>query len=148
LETPGGQVPGKSTFEYAIIPHQGDWRRGYQQAYAFETSLRAVETQLHEGEIADQGSFISHSPAEFIISAVKEAENGEGWIVRGYNISSETVLLQMKPSREFPHIVQVNLGEEEVGTLDIEADGTITTSVSGHEIVSILFSDQVRKSVE
>ncbi len=37
LETPGGQVPGKWSYDYAILPHQGDWREAYPQAYAFET---------------------------------------------------------------------------------------------------------------
>jgi alpha-mannosidase len=132
---------GKSTYEYSVIPHESNWRGAYQQAYAFQTSLRAVETQVHEGQIADQGSFISHSPADFIISAVKEAENGEGWIVRGYNISSEPILLQMKPSRKFPHLVQVNLGEEELRALEVNADGTITTPVSGYEIVTIMLKE-------
>ena len=26
FETPGGQVPGKWTYDYSIIPHHGDWR--------------------------------------------------------------------------------------------------------------------------
>jgi len=139
-ETPGGQVPGKWTYEYAIIPHHGDWREAYQQAYAFETPLKTSETGLHEGEIPCQGSFISHSPAEFVISAVKETENGKGWIVRGYNISPELIQLNLKPLRQFTNASLVNLAEEEISALHIGDDGSIMISVSGHEIVSIMFS--------
>jgi mannosylglycerate hydrolase len=140
FETPGGQVPGKWTYDYAIIPHHGNWREAYQQAYAFETSLRVIETGLHEGEISVQGAFISHSPAEFIISAVKETENGKGWIVRGYNISPETIQLNLRPMRQFTNAMQVNLAEEEITALSAGEDGSIMISVSGHEIVSIMFS--------
>jgi len=141
FETPGGQVPGKWTYDYAIIPHHGNWREAFQQAYAFETSLRIIETGLHEGEIPFQGAFISHSPAEFIISAVKETENGKGWIVRGYNISPETIQLNLRPMRQFTNSMQVNLAEEEITALSPGEDGSIMISVSGHEIVSIMFSD-------
>jgi alpha-mannosidase len=141
FETPGGQVPGKWTYDYAIIPHHGNWKEAYQQAYAFETSLRVIETGLHEGEIPVQGAFISHSPAEFIISAVKETENGKGWIVRGYNILSKTIQLNLKPLRQFVNAMQVNLAEEEITTLHIGDEGGIRIPVSGHEVVSIMFSD-------
>ncbi len=140
FETPGGQVPGKRTYDYAIIPHKGNWREAYQQAYAFETSLRVIKTGLHEGEIPVQGAFISHSPAEFIISAVKETESGKGWIVRGYNISDETIQLNLRSMRRFANIMQVNLAEEEITTLSMGDEGGIRIPVSGHEVVSIMFS--------
>jgi alpha-mannosidase len=139
--TPGGQVPGKWNYEYAIIPHRSDWKEAYQQAYAFETSLRAIETELHGGEIEASGSFVSHSPAEFVISAVKESEDGNGWLVRGYNISSKTIQLNLKPLRHFLQARQINLAEEEIDNLKINEDGSVTLPVTGHQIVSILFSD-------
>lgn len=137
FETPGGQVLGKWGYDYAIIPHRGTWDGIHQQAYAFETPLRAIETGLHTGELPAFGSFISHSPAEFVISAIKETEDGKGWIVRGYNISSETIELKLKPLRKFAHAVQVNLAEEGIAILNIEDDGSIKISISGYEVVSI-----------
>jgi len=142
LETPGGQVPGKWSYDYAILPHQGDWRQAWLQAYAFETPLRVMETDLHAGKIAEHGAFISHSPAEFTISAVKEAENGQGWIVRGYNLSDQTIQLNLKPLRRFTDARQVNLAEEEIAVLEIGEDGGISMPVSGHEVASILFFDK------
>jgi alpha-mannosidase len=139
IETPGGQVLGKWIYDYSIIPHRGTWHEAYQQAYAFETSLRAIGTDLHLGEIPSQGAFISHSPAEFVISAVKEAEDGTGWIVRGYNISSETIELTLKPLRRFAHAEHVNLAEEELSALGVGDDGSVEISVSAHEVVSIKF---------
>ncbi|MFH2038949.1 MAG: glycosyl hydrolase-related protein, partial [Chloroflexota bacterium] len=141
LETPGGQVPGKWSYDYAILPQQGDWRQAWPQAYAFETPLRAMETDLHAGQIAEHGAFISHSPAEFTISAVKAAENGLGWIVRGYNLSDQTIQLNLRPMRRFTDTRQVNLAEEEIAAMDMGDDGGISLPVSGHEVVSIGFFD-------
>ena len=140
-ETPGGQVQGKSVFEYAMILHKGDWQDSFLQAYAFQTNLRAIETGIHPGEIPAQGSFISPSPAGFIISAIKAAEHGKGWLVRGYNISSQTIQSDLEPLRRFAHATQVNLAEEELSFLEIDDDGNVVVSTAGHEIVSVMFSD-------
>ena len=141
FETPGGQVQGKSVFNYSIIPHAGDWREACQQAYALQTELRAIETGIHPGEIPAQGNFISSSSEAFIISAVKITENGKGWLVRGYNISSETIQVRLKPLRRFLHAALVNLAEEELSLLPVANDGSVTISADGHKIVSVMFSD-------
>jgi alpha-mannosidase len=141
FETPGAQVPGKWAFDYAIIPHHGDWRNAYPLGFAFQTPLRGIQSGLHAGEIPCSGEFITHSPPEFVISAVKELEEGDGWLVRGYNISSATIQLNLKPMRKFPDARRVNLAEHEIASLPVEDDGTVRLPVSGHEIVSIRFSD-------
>jgi len=141
FQTPGGQVPGRWTYDYAIIPHRGNWKEAYQQAYAFETSMRAFETDLHLGETEKSGSFISHSPAGFIISAVKEAEDNKGYIVRGYNITPERIQLNLKPLTGFKKACQADLAEENLSDLIIQDDGSVELSVSGHEIVSVIFYD-------
>jgi alpha-mannosidase len=140
-ETPGGQVMGKWAYDYAIIPHKGDWRAACQHAYAFEAPLRAMPTAIHPGELMPEGAFITHNPAEFVISAVKEAENGKGWLVRGYNISPENLELNLKPLRRFERAAPVNLAEEALTPLSVESDGAVKIQVGGHQIISILFSD-------
>ena len=142
FETPGGQVPGKWHYDYSIIPHAGNWREACHHAYAFETPLRAIETSLHEGEIPSKGSFVSHSPVEFVVSAVKETEDGEGWLVRGYNISSEPIQLNLKTLRQFGKVKQVNLAEEKVTTLKVESDGSVSLPVSAHQVISVMFYDE------
>ena len=140
-ETPGGQVMGKWAYDYSIIPHTGDWRETCQNAYAFETPLRAVTTALHAGEIAEEGSFITHTPAEFVISAIKEAEDGKGWLVRGYNNSPEFINLNLKPLRRFGASKLVNLAEFEISPLEANADGEIQITVAGYAIICVLFTD-------
>jgi len=98
-------------------------------------------TQGRRGDIVflmALGSFIKTSPAEFVISSVKAAENGKGWLVRGYNISSETILLHLKPLCKFEKVMKVNLAEEPLTTLDAGDDESVTIDVHGHEIVRVL----------
>jgi alpha-mannosidase len=141
FETPAAQMPGKWSFDYSIIPHAGGWRESYQQAYAFQTELRAIETGIHPGEIPAQGSFVSSSPETFIISAFKAAENGKGWLVRGYNVSSEPIQVSLKPLRPFARAAQVNFAEEELAPLEWNDDGRIVIPANKHAVTSIMFFD-------
>jgi alpha-mannosidase len=134
-------VIGRWTFDYAIIPHKGDWREACQHAYAFEAPLRAIPTAIHPGELTAEGAFITHTPAEFVISAVKEAENGKGWLVRGYNTTPENTQLNLKPLRRFERAAQVNLAEQDPTPLSVGSDGGVGIQAGGHQIISILFSD-------
>jgi alpha-mannosidase len=139
FETPGGQMPGKWVFDYALIPHPGDWQAVYPQAYAFEAPLRAMGAKLQHGKLPPQGSFISHSPAEFVISALKETEDGRGWILRGYNITEKPVEVTLKPLWAFGQAARINLAEEFLETLSPEEDGSVHLSVGGYEVATVRF---------
>ena len=55
LETPGAQMPGRWSYDYAVIPFAApDEAAARQQAYAFAAPLRAVASPLHPGDLADQ----------------------------------------------------------------------------------------------
>jgi alpha-mannosidase len=153
-ETPGAQMLGRYTFEYSLIPHAGGWQAAYQQAYAFAAPMRAVPATLHPGELPASGSFIAHTPAEFMISAVKEAEHGKGYIVRGYNITGEPLEVTLRlvgaglvraglvgaGLRPASTAARANLAEEPVSPLDVGEDGTVHFTVKGHEIITVQFS--------
>jgi alpha-mannosidase len=151
--TPGAQMIGLWTFDYSIIPHavgrdsippsssRQDRILPYHQAYAFETPLRAVSTGLHDGPLPACGSFVESSPQEFVISAVKETEDGNSWLVRGYNISGEEINVTLKPCRKFRRLERVNLAEEKLSALRPAADGRVEFTARAHEIVTIMLNN-------
>jgi alpha-mannosidase len=151
--TPGAQMIGLWTFDYSIIPHavgrdsippsssRQDRILPYHQAYAFETPLRAVSTGLHDGPLPACGSFVESSPQDFVISAVKETEDGNSWLVRGYNISGEEINVTLKPWRKFRRFERVNLAEEKLSALRPAADGRVEFTARAHEIVTIMLNN-------
>jgi mannosylglycerate hydrolase len=139
LETPGAQIPGIWKFDYSIIPHAGDWQKAFTQAYAFETPMRLACTDLHGGTLPASGSFVKVEPATFVVSAIKQSEDGNGWLVRGYNITGEAIHVTLKPCKRFKKVEQVNLAEETLATLKPDKDGRVFIPARGHEIVSVLF---------
>ena len=140
METPAAQMPGTWTFDYSIIPHSADWQAAFRQAYAFETPLRAATTALHAGDLPPNGSFVETTPETFVVSAVKAAEDGRGWLVRGYNITGEVITVSLKPWKPFTKVELVNLAEEKQSSLKPDETGRVTFQVRGHEIVSVLFN--------
>jgi alpha-mannosidase len=138
LPTPEAQCTDEYTFQYALVPHSGDWQKVYQEANAFSAPLRAVPTYAHSGTLPASESFVELGPESLVVSAVKEAESGRGLIIRFWNTSVEpcegTVKLWKPPSR----VARCNLGEREIGPLELDAKGAIHVPVGGREIVSLL----------
>jgi mannosylglycerate hydrolase len=139
LETPGAQMPGTWTFDYSIIPHAGNWQKSFAQAYAFETPMRLVCTGLHGGTLPASGSFVKVEPVAFVVSAVKQSEDGGGWLVRGYNITGDAIHVTFKPLKPYKRVEQVNLAEEKQTALKPDKAGCVSLLARGHEIVSVLF---------
>lgn len=139
LETPGAQMAGVWTFDYSIIPHPGDWQNACTQAYAFETPMRLTRTGLHTGTLPVSGSFVKVEPAAFVISAIVQSESGNGWLVRGYNLTAEPIQVSMLPWTFFKNVEQVNLAGDKQASLKPDQDGSVSLSVRGHEIVTLLF---------
>ncbi len=137
--TPGAQMIGPWRFDYAIIPHAGNWPQALEQAYVFETPLRAIATGTTAGELPGTGAVLSHAPDKFVISAIKSCETGQGWLVRGYNITGEAIQVRLRPATRFGRAERVNLAETCLGEIEIAGDGSIAFPVAGHEIVSVVF---------
>jgi mannosylglycerate hydrolase len=139
LKTPGAQMQGIWTFDYSIIPYADSWKGAYTQAYSFETPLRSTFTTTHAGTFPSSGSFLNIEPATFVISAIKQSEDGDGWIVRGYNITGESIQVTLKPWGRFRKVDLVNLAENKRNPIKPDQDGSIHFQVRGHGIASILF---------
>jgi alpha-mannosidase len=113
----------------------------YWQAWNFESPLRAAETGFHAGTLPPSGSFVSVDNPSFVISTVKETDDGRGWIVRGYNISDEEISVTVTPWQRFKKAERANMAEETIGKLKVEKSGGVTVKARGHEVVTVMFSD-------
>jgi alpha-mannosidase len=134
-------MQGTWEFDYSIIPHNGSWKNSFSDAYAFETPLRLMSTGIHPGILPEEMSFLQVSPSTFSISAVQQAEHGNGWIVRGFNMTSEVIHASLKPWRVFPLVTRENMLGRSQGSLHVNVDGSISFPVRAHEIITIHFSD-------
>ena len=139
LPTPGAQCLGEHEFDYAIVPHAGDWQAVFAEGYAFRSPLRAVSTGRHAGVLPLETSMVATEPAAFVVSAIKQAEEGSGWIVRGYSVADKAVSVRLRPWRRFSRAARLRLDEEWLEDLAVESDGQVEFSVRPWEVVTVGF---------
>ena len=146
LPTPEAQCLGRHVFEYALAPHAGDWRAVFPQARAFNSPLRAVPqggcaltVEAQEGDLPPAASFLEIEPPSLTLSALKPAEDGQGFILRFWNTAEELVEGRLRLGSPWQRAWRANLDEEHREELQAAADGWLHLAVRGREIVSLRF---------
>lgn len=139
IATPAAQMQGCYSFEYSIIPHKGTWHNAFHQACAFNAPMKAVIALPHAGVWDAAGSFIQSQPGTFVITAVKTAEDLNGLIVRGYNITAEQIDICIRPLFTFTSVQKVRLDETRVADIPHAADGSVRLKVGAFEIITLRF---------
>ncbi len=93
------QCLGKYKFHYAVMPHQGNWEKAnlWNAAEQFNLPLVIGQTApTGNGTEPIEKSFLEISDERIAVSAVKQSENGKGWVVRLFNPASSTVKTQLR----------------------------------------------------
>lgn len=137
LETPEAQCQGRHVFEYAIVPHAGNWQAAYQEAHAFNAPLRAIHTGRHDGLLPPSESLISLRGEGMVLSTVKAAESGEGLIVRFYNILGKAAIASLHAAVPIRSARLVNLAEEEIQPLVVDGPGVVRVALKGKQIATV-----------
>jgi len=97
----GGYEPGVSSdlglelgeerkFEYALVPHNGDWResRIYRAGMEFNNPLIVRKTSRHAGPLPTQWGLVEITPPDVVASALKMGED-KGLILRVYEAAGK-----------------------------------------------------------
>lgn len=144
IPVPEAREIGRHVFEYSIHPHQGDWRqaKSFRHGYEFNYGLMAFQLP-RTGKYRTERSFLRVEPDSVIVTALKEALDGDDMIIRLYEASGRqtraTVTLFGAPKG----VSVVNLMEEKDDEFDkkIELDGErISFLVMPFEVVTLKVS--------
>jgi alpha-mannosidase len=158
--TPGAQCHGEHTYEYAVLPHAGDWRAVYRDAYAYNVPVLARRADTHPGlelremnitrddpalvtkaewprggPLADTFSFIAIDAPELVLSAVYRS--GDSLIVRCYNITRQQVNARIRLGFAVRAAYRVNMAEIYQETLALEGQDIVPVSVRGGEAYTL-----------
>lgn len=162
VETPEAQCLGVHRFEYAILPHAGDWRQVYPIAYGYVAPLLVTRGDTHEGlELKemnitrddpsrvraipwpregpnpDQLSFLRVEPGALVVSAVRRSQDGEGLIVRFYNPTSEAVTARIATWRSVREAWLITLNEERLEPVPVRDGHIVEVSTRGGQVITI-----------
>ena len=108
-------------FTYALYPHAGNWRDGgtVQEAYKLNQPAYAIEG----GVPGTTNSFISVNKKNVIIETVKEAEDGNGIIVRMYECDNALTKAHVTLGVKASSVVECNLLEEDHTHVELNSNG-------------------------
>lgn len=120
LRTPGAQCKGTHLYEFAIIMGTADEDLGdiAQAAHAYAFPLLAypvVADGLTDALGTGSVSLVSSDCPAVVLSAIKRAEDGEGWIFRFYNTTDASVTANLSFLGDF---VQAELTDLRELTID------------------------------
>jgi mannosylglycerate hydrolase len=138
IATPGAQCPGSHIFHYSLVPHSGGWESAFIQAHRFAHPLWGVTVSGGKGELAPRASLLSIAPGALVLSALRAADNGQGIIVRLYNIASQPTWGEVRLEEPYGAVEVVNLKEEPLGPAEVE-DGRVRLSLKPNEIIALRF---------
>ena len=125
-------------FTYALLPHAGDWRNGtVREAYC----LNQPALSFRGGKAGSEYSLASVGAPNVVLETVKQAEDGDGWIVRLYecdNARTETFLRWNRPAVS---VEECNCIEEKKTDVSFE-NGQIHFTILPYEIKTFRIREQ------
>lgn len=132
------QSPGEHEFTLWIYPHLGGTVKGRvpQETERVSTPLVIVQSGRNEGNMPPTNSFIKISPDILIVSALKYAEDGNGYVLRTYNPSLEVV--EAKIAFLFPvkDVYEITLEETIIQKVEKNTDNEISLVIPPKKIVT------------
>jgi len=106
---------GRQTFTVRLVQHNGDWRAAGVVRLAAELNqppFALIET-YHDGPLAQRDSFADDGGGDVVVTAVKGAEDGNGYAVRAYESSGRS-----SPARIelLGRVIEAEFGANEIKT--------------------------------
>jgi alpha-mannosidase len=144
----GGYEPGMSSdsgfelgkelaFDYALVPHAGDWRQAgvYRAGMEFNTPLVADVVGTHAGPLPQRWGFLDIAPPNVVVSTLKPGAEGRA-VLRVYEATGAAANATIRLSAQVVGAEEVNLMEDRGIALAV-AGNTVKLSLRPFEIKSI-----------
>ncbi len=134
---PDGQLLGRLEFEYQLYPFAGDFRAAgaLRMVAEAQTGVR-VHTS---GELPATTSFLHVEAEGCVVTALKPAADGDGAIVRVWNVGDEAVAATVKACVPIRSAELCNLNEERRDTLTPTPEGAVSAPVRARGLATIRF---------
>ena len=128
---------GKHKFTYSVLTHVGTvGLETVREGYILNSAIDVREAAACDGALPEEMSLVRSLTSGFVIETVKEAEDKDGIIIRGYEALGDrenvTVKLAISPSEA--HLC--GLMEECISPLKIE-NGEVSFLAKPFEIVTL-----------
>ncbi|MBQ8764695.1 MAG: alpha-mannosidase, partial [Clostridia bacterium] len=130
---------GKHTISYSLFAHEGNVRGGdvVKEAYKFNQPLSALDVCESSGSLNDEFSLLTISSDTVIAETVKQAEDGNGYVLRLFEASGRHTDTTLSV-KDLTVCTQTNLLEEPEQELPVR-DSTVQLRFKPYEILTLRF---------
>jgi alpha-mannosidase len=84
-----------------------------EHAHSFNSPLRVIATDAHSGPLPAVHGFLAVESGHFEVTALKKAENGQGYILRGHETEGQTGAVRLRLDLPFQDAWFTNLAERQ-----------------------------------
>jgi len=127
---------GEQRFAYSLLPHTGSWGEAtIAQAYALNDALIVARPKSGASDL-QQVRLLSVEPANIVVETIKQAEDGNGLIVRLYESQRRRGQAQLHLGFKLGSAWHTNLLEENQTALTPDGN-TLSLFVRPYEIVTL-----------
>lgn len=115
---------GRQSFRYAIFPHLGSWKDACVVQKAAEVNLppfTLLGTYHPDGIFPLSKSYLTVDTTDVVISVLKESVDGNGIILRAYEIGGKSLIVNISLSF-LTRIIQVKINPYEIKTIWIPSN--------------------------
>jgi len=120
----GQELGQELTFDYALLPHAGDWRQAavYREGQAFNHPLIAVTAAPHTGVLPQRWGALTILPDNVVLSACKVGEQGH-LVLRVYEAAGTAVdQVTITCAGTLHAVAEFNLLEDHLANLEATDD--------------------------
>lgn len=125
-------------FTYSIVPHSGDWRDAgtVQAAYSLNNPLSAVVKTSTAGSLPNACSFVRSNDENAIIEVVKQANDGDGIILRVYECYNRRTNASLTFARPVESVCECDMLENSGEALAANGE-TVSFTLRPYEIKTL-----------
>ena len=130
---------GQHHFSYALYPHAGDWKQAMtvRHGFNFNYHLKAMQVEAHTGSLPAEHSFVSITPEDVVLTAMKKAEDSHALIFHFYEWAGKGGSVSLRVPPGATGAVETNLLEKPEGAaLPVQGDH-LTVHFRPYEIVAV-----------
>ncbi len=133
------QGPGHHGVAYRIYPHAGYYDKGgvLEEADRHVAPVEPVQHGKSNGDLPQRHGFLSLTPETLQMSALKQADSGNGWILRLYNPTAKSVTGALSLPTIVANVNEVTLEETPLRKLPLD-NHRLTVEMSPKKIVTLL----------
>ena len=130
---------GQQHFEYALYPHAGTWKEAMtvRHGYEYNYPLSAQATTAHAGSLPATHSFVSVTPDNVVLTAVKKAEDTNGLVFRVYEWAGKDSTVEFHVPPGATSATVTNMMEKPDGSALTVSGDVVKAPIHPYEILTV-----------